>query len=235
MTTLMPYKNRAAAGRLLGRRLAAYAGRSDTVVLGIPRGGVPVALEVARELRAPLDVFIVRKLSLPSQPELAMGAIASGGAWVLNEDVLRQGNVSRVELENALAVESAELRRREELYRAGRPALRLQERIVIVIDDGVATGASLRAALQAVTAHRPARVVAGVPVGAPETIEAMAAEVDEVVCPLRPDPFHAVGVWYDHFAETSDDEVRRCLGKDAAVGIHQPTESGSRGLGGGEP
>jgi putative phosphoribosyl transferase len=209
--SFQPYRDRTEAGRALGRALGAYAGRSDTVVLGLPRGGVPVALEVALALHAPLDVFLVRKLGLPSQPELAMGAIASGGAWVVNEDVLRESEVSREELEATFTREAAELRRREALYRAGRPALRLKDRVVLVIDDGLATGASMRAAVQAITAQQPARLVAGVPVGAPDSVEALESLVDEMVCPLRPDPFHAVGVWYEHFDQTSDAEVRRCL------------------------
>lgn len=223
----MPYRDRTEAGRALSRGLGAYAGRSDTVVLGLPRGGVPVAFEVARALHAPLDIFIVRKLGLPSQPELAMGAIASGGAWVVNEDVLREGGVGHAEFEAALAREAAELRRREELYRAGRPALRLEDRVVLVIDDGLATGASLRAAVQAIAAQRPARLVAGVPVGAPDTVEAMEALVDEMVCPLRPSPFHAVGVWYEHFAQTTDEEVRRCLDESEPAAAASRAEDGA--------
>lgn len=226
-TAPQPYRDRAEAGRALARRLRAYAGRADTVVLGIPRGGVPVAFEVARALHAPLDVFIVHKLGLPSQPELAMGALASGGAWVVNEEVLREGGVSRAELEAVLAREAAELRRREDLYRAGRPALRLEDRVVLVIDDGLATGASLRAAVQAIASQRPARLVAGVPVGAPDSVAAMEALVDEMVCPLRPEPFHAVGLWYEHFGQTSDDEVRRCLDEAEPAGTASRTEGGA--------
>lgn len=229
MNTSMPYRDREEAGRMLGKRLASYASGPETIVLGLPRGGVPVALEVARILHAPLDVFLVRKLGLPSQPELAMGAIASGGVQVINEDLIHAAKVTASELAETLARETAELRRREELYRGDRPALRLQGRVVVLIDDGLATGASLRAAIAAVSAHHPAKLVVGVPVGAPDSCLSLATLVDELVCPLRPDPFYAVGCWYDHFGQTSDEEVRECLEaakEPAGAGADQDFSSG---------
>jgi putative phosphoribosyl transferase len=206
-----PYRDRADAGTRLAERLAAYAGRADVVVLGLPRGGVPVAAEVAGALGAPLDVFCVRKLGVPGDEELAMGAIATGGVVVLNERVVSELGVSAQVLAEVAAVEREELERRDRAYRGDRPPVPLAGRTVIVVDDGLATGATMRAAVRAVRAAGPRRVVVAVPVAASETCRAVEADADEVVCPLVPDGFRSVGGWYEDFSATSDDEVRRCL------------------------
>lgn len=207
------FENRAAAGQALVRRLRQYAGRTDTLVLALPRGGVPVAFEVARALRAPLDVFIVRKLGVPGHPELAMGAIASGGDQVLNDDVIHQLNLQPEDIDRVAATELREISRQERAFRGDRPAIDVRGRIVILIDDGLATGATMRAAAQALRAHAPQRVVVGVPVAAPEACEEFRDVVDEVICAITPDPFYAVGVWYSDFSQTSDDEVRDLLAR----------------------
>ena len=207
-----PYLDRTDAGAQLARHLAAaYAGRGDVVVLGLPRGGVPVAAEVARALGAPLDVFCVRKLGVPGQPELAMGAIATGGVVVVNQDVVAEIFVPPDVMAEVTAAERAELERRERAYRGDRPPPSLAARTVVLVDDGLATGASMRAAVRAVRAAGPARVVVAVPVAAAETCRSLEAEADEVVCPLAPEGFRSVGGWYEDFSTTSDDEVRRCL------------------------
>ena len=207
----MRFLDRADAGRHLAPKLNAYANRDDVIVLALPRGGVPVGAEVAAALAAPLDVFLVRKLGVPGQPELAMGAIASGGVRVLNEDVLEQVRPPAAALERVAAAEAAELDRRERAYRGGRPPADVRGKTVILVDDGLATGASMRAAVAAVRKLDPARVVVAVPVGATETCADLRAEADEVVCLQTPAPFYAVGQWYVDFGETSDDEVRACL------------------------
>jgi predicted phosphoribosyltransferase len=207
-----PYLDRTDAGSQLARHLAAaYAGRGDVVVLGLPRGGVPVAAEVARALGAPLDVFCVRKLGVPGQPELAMGAIATGGVVVVNQDVVAEIFVPPDVMAEVTAAERAELERRERAYRGDRPPPSLAARTVVLVDDGLATGASMRAAVRAVRAAGPTRVVVAVPVAAAETCRSLEAEADEVVCPLAPKGFRSVGGWYEDFSTTSDDEVRRCL------------------------
>ena len=206
-----PYLDRTDAGIRLAGHLAAYVGRADVVVLGLPRGGVPVAAEVARALGAPLDVFCVRKLGVPGEPELAMGAIATGGVVVVNEAVVAEISVSPDLVAEVAAAERAELDRRERAYRGDRPPLPLAGRTVVLVDDGLATGASMRAAVRAVRSAGPARVVVAVPVAAAETCRSLEAEADEVVCPLAPKGFRAVGGWYEDFSATSDDEVRRCL------------------------
>ena len=205
------FADRADAGRRLAERLGAYAGRGDVIVLGLPRGGVPVAAEVARSLPAPLDVCVVRKLGVPGDEELALGAIAAGGVLVLNDRVVSGLHLSDEAIAAVAAVEHAELRRREQAYRGERPPADLAGRTVIVVDDGLATGATMRAAVRAVRMRAPARVVVAVPVAAPETCAALGPEVDEVVCALRPSDFRSVGGWYDDFAPTTDDEVRRCV------------------------
>jgi putative phosphoribosyl transferase len=209
-----PFRNRSHAGKLLGQRLRAYADRSDVLVLALPRGGVPVAYEVAAELHAALDVLLVRKLGVPGYEELAMGAIASGGLRVVNEDVVRSLNITADAIEQVAARELVELNRRDQLYRDDRPEPDPAGRIVILVDDGLATGSTMRAAAQALASKRPARLVVAVPVAAPEICEALAREVDEVICALTPEPFHAVGLWYDDFDQTSDEDVRALLSQN---------------------
>ena len=207
------FRDRADAGRYLGEALSEYARRDDVVVLALPRGGVPVGFEVARALEAPLDVFVVRKLGVPGHEELAFGAVASGGARILNRDVIRHIGLSSDVIDAVSERERAELARRELLYRGDRPKRRLAGKAVIVVDDGLATGASMRAAVAAVRAQRPARIVVAVPTAALDTCAALSAEVDELVSPLRPANFYAVSLWYDNFEQVSDDEVRRLLEK----------------------
>jgi putative phosphoribosyl transferase len=201
------FKDRSDAGRLLATRLERYANRTDLVVLALPRGGVPVAAEVARQLHAPLDVFLVRKLGVPGHTELAMGAIATGGIQVLNEDLIDELGITRRLVDEATVRERFELERRERLYRDQQPMLELTGRTVIVIDDGLATGSTMEAAVRALEPHRPARVVVAVPVGAPETCLHLQQLADEVVCVETPQPFSAVGLWYDRFDQVSDGEV----------------------------
>ena len=210
---MRPFRDRYDAGRQLAERLTEYAGRSDVLVLALPRGGVPVACEVAATLDAPLDVFLVRKLGVPGQEELAMGAIASGGVRVLNEHVVEMVGVSDQEIDEVAAREQQELERREREYRNGRPAPRIRGRTVILIDDGLATGSTMRAAVQAVRRQGASRVVVAVPVAAASTCDEFRAEVDDVVCAVTPEPFYAVGLWYEDFSQTTDEEVRRLLDK----------------------
>ncbi|MBP1149354.1 phosphoribosyltransferase [Methylocaldum sp. RMAD-M] len=205
------FENRTDAGRQLAQALGAYAGRSDLIVLALPRGGVPVAYEVARALKAPLDLLIVRKLGTPGNPELAMGAIASGGASVLNRDVVSIYRISDEVIENAAAKERQELERRERLYRGDRPYPDIENRCIIVVDDGIATGATMRAGLAALRQRNPACVVVAVPLAPTDTVERLRAEVDEVVCLTTPEPFFAVGQGYRDFSQTTDDEVREIL------------------------
>jgi predicted phosphoribosyltransferase len=196
---------------LLAAQLRQFAGRGDVVVLALPRGGVPVGSEVARALGAPLDVFVVRKLGLPAHPELAMGAIASGDVRVLNEDVVRWYRIPESAIEAVTSAERAELERRERTYRDGRAPVSIEDRTVILVDDGLATGSTMRAAVLAVRRLHPARVVVAVPVGARETCEALRDTADEVVCAFVPEPFTAVGLWYADFSQTTDEEVRHLL------------------------
>jgi putative phosphoribosyl transferase len=207
----MRFRNRTEAGRALARVLSRYAGRDDVVVLALPRGGVPVAYEVAKELGAPLDVFLVRKLGVPGHEELAMGAIASGGVLVLDDGVVRWLGISEDQIQKTLARELDELRRREAAYREGRPLPDLKGKTVILVDDGLATGASMQAAARAVRRHDPARIVVAVPVASRATCDQFREEVDEVVCAVTPAPFYAVGNWYEDFSQTSDEEVRELL------------------------
>jgi putative phosphoribosyl transferase len=212
------FRNRAEAGRALARALSRYAGRDDVVVLALPRGGVPVAYEVAKELGSPLDVFLVRKLGVPGHEELAMGAIASGGVLVLDERVLRWLGISEDQIQKTLARELEELRRREAAYRHGRSLTDLKGKTVILVDDGLATGASMQAAARAVRRHEPARIVIAVPVASRATCDQFRDEVDEVVCAVTPEPFYAVGNWYEDFSQTTDDEVRELLERAADAG-----------------
>jgi putative phosphoribosyl transferase len=211
------FKNRREAGRILGDKLKKYTGRGDVIVLGLPRGGVPVAYEVALTLRAALDLFLVRKLGTPGHRELAMGAIASGGVRVLNEDVVRWYGIAQRDIEQVADEEQRELVRRERAYRGGRPPAQIAGRIAILIDDGLATGSTMRAAVEAVKQLRPLRVVVAVPVGARETCEELSQIADEVICAETPQPFSAVGQWYIDFDQTTDDEVRQLLNDHAAL------------------
>jgi len=210
------FRDRTDAGRQLATRLAPYASRGSVMVLGLPRGGVPVAAEVAARLGAPLDVFVVRKLGVPGHEELAMGAIASGGARVLNYDIVAGFGIPASVVEAVTRQERAELERRERRYRGDRGPLAVRERIVILVDDGLATGASMRAAVTALRAREPAYLVVAVPVGAPTTCAAFEAIADEVICAVTPPHFLAVGVWYDDFGQTTDEEVQELLDRAAA-------------------
>ncbi|HEU4562578.1 MAG TPA: phosphoribosyltransferase [Longimicrobium sp.] len=207
------FADRVQAGRVLARELRGYAGRPGVLVLALPRGGVPVAYEVARALGVPLDIFLVRKLGVPGHEELAMGAIASGGIRVLNEDVLRHVPVPPEMIDIVAGRELRELERREAAYRDDRPEPEIRGRTVILVDDGLATGSTMRAAVAALHSQHPARLVVAVPVAARETCESFRALVDDIVCPLTPTPFHAVGMWYVNFDQTTDDEVRDLLAR----------------------
>jgi putative phosphoribosyl transferase len=207
----MRFQDRHDAGRALAERLAHYAGRSDLLVLALPRGGVPVGHEVARALGAPLDVFLVRKLGVPGQEELAMGALASGGVLVRNREVIDALGITDDELRDVAGHEQQELRRRERLFRGDRPPPAVAGRTVILVDDGLATGSTMRAAVAALRRMGPSRIVVAVPVGAGDTCAEFAAVADEVVCAQTPDPFMAVGMWYEDFTQTTDDEVRQLL------------------------
>jgi len=209
------FRDRAAAGQKLARELAEYAGRPNVVVLALPRGGVPVAFEVARALGAPLDVFVVRKLGLPRHEELAMGAIASGGVRLLNRDVIETYGVSNADVERVTAREQAELERRERRYRGSRPFPDLTGKTVILVDDGLATGATMRAAVEALRLERPGEIIVAVPVAAPETCDAFRDVADDVVCAITPEPFYAVGLWYEDFSQTTDEEVHDLLERAA--------------------
>jgi len=209
------FRDRREAGRALAAKLAAYAHRPDVLVLALPRGGVPVAYDVARALGAPLDVFIVRKLGIPGHEELAMGAVATGGVRVLNEQVVHALNIPDHVIDAVTASEQQELARRERLYRGDRPPPDVRGRTVTLVDDGLATGASMHAAIAALRRQQPAHIVVAVPIAAPETCDALRAEVDDVVCAITPEPFHAVGLWYDDFSQTTDEEVGDLLARAA--------------------
>jgi putative phosphoribosyl transferase len=209
------YRNRTDAGQRLAAQLREYADRPDVIILALPRGGVPVAYEVARALHVPLDVFIVRKLGLPSHPELAMGAIATGGIRIVDDAVMRRFGVTDEQLAAVAAAEERELDRRERQYRDGLPSPDVTGKTVILIDDGLATGATMAAAAAALKAQRPARLVVAVPVAAPETCDAFRSIVDDIVCVATPEPFYAVGLWYEDFSQTSDDEVHELLARAA--------------------
>jgi erythromycin esterase-like protein/predicted phosphoribosyltransferase len=207
------FRDRSEAGRLLAEKLTAYANRPDVIVLALPRGGVPVAYEVARALHVPLDVFVVRKLGIPGHEELAMGALATGGVRVLNEEVVQALGIPDYVIDAVAAQEQQELVRRERLYRAGRPPPDVRGRTVILVDDGLATGATMHAAIQALRQLQPARIVVAVPTASPDICEQLKAEVDEVICDITPEPFRAVGAWYEDFSQTTDEEVRDLLAR----------------------
>jgi putative phosphoribosyl transferase len=209
---MMIFQDRTDAGRRLATKLAKYVDRSDVIVLALPRGGVPVGFEVAHQLGAPLDIFLVRKLGVPGRDELAMGAIASGGVRVLNEDVVHELGIDERWINMVATKELAELRRREEAYRDGRTAPVVRDKTVILVDDGLATGATMRAAVAALRQMGPSCIVVAVPVGASQTCDELRGLADEVVCFQEPNPFYAVGTWYRDFGQTTDDEVRELLG-----------------------
>lgn len=212
----MIFRDRSDGGRALAESLRSYARRDDVVVLALPRGGVPVGFEVARALGAPLDVFLVRKLGLPGHPEVAMGAIASGGVRVLDLPLIRRAGVPSAEVERVTREEERELKRRERSYRAGKPPLEVAGRIVLLVDDGLATGASMRAAVEALRKLRPRRVIVAVPVGPETTCHGLRSLADDVVCVATPEPFDAVGRFYDDFDQTSDEEVRALLSPEVS-------------------
>ncbi len=221
------FQNRQEGGRRLAATLARYAGRPDVLVLALPRGGVPVAFEIARSLHAPLDVLLVRKLGVPGHTELAMGAIGSGGIRILNEEVIRLLRIPPETINAVAQQEARELERRNDLYRHGMPPVDVGGRTVILIDDGLATGSTMRAAVATLKVHHPARLVIAVPVAAADTCLALRGEVDEVVCLEMPEPFYAVGAWYDDFSQTTDDEIQQLLElAREADSEHQPARAG---------
>ncbi len=214
------FRDRRHAGRVLAQVLAGYANRSDVFVLALPRGGVPVAYEVADVLHAPLDVLVVRKLGVPGHEEYAMGALASGGMRVLNDEVVQRLGISDAAVDAVTRHEQRELERRERLYRGGRPLPDMRGRTVILVDDGLATGSTMLAAVRALRAQQPARIVVAVPTAAAETCVQLRSEADEVVCATTPEPFGAVGMWYDDFSQTSDEEVRELLARAEKDATH---------------
>jgi putative phosphoribosyl transferase len=210
------FRDRGEAGRLLAAKLAEYADRPDVLVLALPRGGVPVGYEVAPALHAPMDVFIVRKLGVPGHEEFAMGAVATGGVRVINDQVVKALGIPDYVIEAVAAWEQQELERRERLYRGDRPPPDVRGKIVILVDDGLATGSTMLAAVQALRRQGPARIVVAVPVASRDTCELLKTEVHEVVCAVTPEPFYAVGLWYQNFSQTTDEEVRELLARSAA-------------------
>jgi putative phosphoribosyl transferase len=206
-------RNRTEAGQLLAKKLTAYANRSDVLVLGLPRGGVPVAFEIATAINAPLDICIVRKLGVPGHEELAMGAIAMGGVMVLNEEVVRGAKIAQPIIERVAAREKRELARRDRLYRGDRPFPELRGLTVILVDDGIATGSTLQAAIAIVERQQPKSIVVAVPVAPQSTCDELKGQVDEVVCLMMPEPLRAIGLWYDDFLPTSDAEVQDLLAR----------------------
>lgn len=211
---MRPFNDRRDAGRVLATLLSSYANRSDVIVLGLPRGGVIVAAEVARALHAPLDVYVVRKVGVPWQEELAMGAVADADTLVLNQPLISELQLSAEDVDRVVSRERAEVARRTDVYRAGRPPLALRDRKIIVVDDGLATGATMEAAVRAIRTRQPRAIVVAVPVGARDTCQRLRAIADELVCANIPDQFDAVGAWYREFGQTSDTEVIGELGGD---------------------
>jgi putative phosphoribosyl transferase len=211
----MIFKNRTDAGRKLAEKLTEYENRDDVIVLALPRGGVPVAFEVAQKLNAPLDVFLVRKLGVPGHEELAMGAIASGGVRVLNWQTIDYLRIPEAAIDAVAGKETRELERREKAYRDDRPAPDVRGKIVILIDDGLATGATMRAAAIALKEQNPGKLIIAVPISSPDTCDEFRAEVDTIICAVTPAPFYGVGMWYQDFSQTTDDEVCELLKKSS--------------------
>lgn len=207
------FADRYTAGQILAKELQNYAHNKDVIVLALPRGGVPVAYEIAKSLEVPMDVFIVRKLGVPMQEELAMGAIATGDAVVFNDDIIEQLSISKADIDRVIKAEKQELKRREVVYRGDRPYPELKNKKVILVDDGIATGASMRAAIKAIRSRKPSEIVVAVPVAAFSTCVELTELVDKVVCPLKPTFFYAVGAWYEDFQQTTDEEVYELLAK----------------------
>jgi putative phosphoribosyl transferase len=218
---MFPFRDRTEAGRMLAATLQEYANRDDVVVLALPRGGVPVGFEVAKALKAPLDVFVVRKLGLPGQEELAMGAIASGGARVLSRDLIRALGIPEEVVDQVTREEQRELERREREYRDGRPPVDVRGKTIILLDDGLATGSSMRAAVLALKQKEPAQVVVAVPVAPPDSCAELESVADKAVCAVTPQPFWGVGQWYEDFSQTSDEEVRELLRRAAGFSAHR--------------
>lgn len=216
------FENRAEAGQVMADKLRDYADRPDVLVLALPRGGVPVAYEVAKALHAPLDVFVVRKLGVPGHEEMAMGAIASGGVKMINEDVVQLLNIPDSVIDSVTAQEQRELERRDRAYRDDRPEPQIEGKTILLIDDGLATGATMHAAVRAVRQRSPARIVVAVPTASASTCDAFRAEVEDVICAITPEPFRAVGLWYKDFEQTKDAEVRHLLQR-AALNAGQGT------------
>jgi putative phosphoribosyl transferase len=213
------FQNRTDAGKKLAQALKAYANRADVIVLGLPRGGVPVAYEVAKALNAPLDICIVRKLGVPGHKELAMGAIASGGVRVLNYNVLGWLHISGKTIDEVAERELHELQRRDRAYRGDRPQPQITDRTVILVDDGLATGSTMRAAIAVLRAQQPKEIIVAVPVAPADVCQEFRAEVDRVICLKTPEPFYAIGLWYDNFAQTTDEEVCTLLANQLAAGV----------------
>jgi len=209
----MIFRDRTEAGQILASKLTKYVNQVDTVILALPRGGVPVAYEIGKELGLPIDIFVVRKLGVPGHEELAMGAIASGGVRHINRDVVDQLRIDSETIDAASRREQKEIERRERLYRSQRPSVDVRNKTVILVDDGLATGSTMRAAIAALRQHRPARIVVAVPTAAPQTCSEIADEVDEIICAATPETFYAVGQWYQEFSQTTDDEVRELLAR----------------------
>ena len=207
------FENRRDAGKQLAKELSEFKGQNDAIVLGLPRGGIPVAYEVAKALELPLDVFIVRKLGVPGQPELAMGAIASGDIKVMNESVVRNAGISDQQIEEVAHKEKEELKKREKAYRGARPDIDLQGKTVLIVDDGLATGASMRAAISALREHNPKKIIAAIPTAPRDTCQEFESEVDQIICLRTPSPFWGVGGSYQNFSQTTNKEVRTFLNK----------------------